>query len=260
MDNIKVLIKFYDFNNFFVGLGCMKIENDKLKLRGRLYKIFACVIALIATIDFLKCCYLNIWVSLNLLNFSVVLTFSFNGITVFFAYILMFSNIIFWKPYSKLKIYEKIVKIDQALQFGDIKINTILQKNILFVYTSYFIFKIINVIYHHHIWPEFYMGVYHYYSIAIDLQILNFILEISMLSRRFEILRCRLNKFASRNVDLEFQDCVVTYFWKIHHEPKYVNSTKLLWTFNKLTDLIDDMNSFYSSMVKCCYIKSISII
>lgn len=247
--NIMTLIKLENFTSFVSGLKCVKIKNEKLKYTGNLYKFFAVVISLIITAEFLKDSYTNVQRTLDVFNITVVLTFTFNELSILFTYLFMVVNTIFVKCGIRMKIYEALIEIDKELEFDDVDQNKKFKKNAILFYLIYISFKTFHCVYNSLMWPQFHIWFFHFCSIVIDFQTIHFILEINIIARRFEILRYNLERIAFKSMNLEIQDGLITSFWKDHHERKKMDCIKILSILNKLTNIIEDINYFYGSTV-----------
>lgn len=247
--SVKTLIKLGNFTNFASGLKCVNIKNEKLEHSGKFYKIFAIIIFMIITIEFLKSSYMNIQLTLDVFNITVVMTFTFSEMATLFTYLFMVVNTIFAKHKIRMKIYEALVEVDEELEFDDINHSKTFKRNTVLFYLTYVSLKIFHCVSNSIMWPQFHIWVFHFCSIAIDFQIIHFVMEINIVARRFEILRLSMERIVCKNVDLELQDGFIANLWKNEQIHKKLNCSKLLSTLNKLTNIIEDINYFYGSTV-----------
>lgn len=252
-NDLAKILKFHYIINSPFGLSTTKYVDGKIIEISLFYRIYTYLVFIFLTIMYIYSNYISILKISGLYPKFVNFTIKSKIISLMLAFIVINIFNIFVIRKSTLKFYTKLVEIEKLLSHENKNTICIIYKAIFF-YICYIIIRASLSVLSYFGFPHYNGAMYDLLSLIIDSETFRFCFEINYISSKFELLNQYLGdvglNLQSKNIDFHINDGVLEALWRNFNEQKCNESIdKLLYIHNKLCELIEQMNYFYSTKV-----------
>lgn len=248
----SVTFNFFQYFYFLIGLRKAKFDKTNAKSTGRLYKTYASLILL--TITIVTIYYINDTNTRSKVLFEhamVVRCINFlNYITVILSMVVLSISSIYRDPQIICRMYKSLWEIDEFLGFYASRNRSNVKLELFLHYLFFFVFKVGYMYVLAMCWPEYNTLFYHMPMLIIDSEIIRFIIETNLVSKKIrdfnkQLGALKLKKDIGRRID----------------SMKTMKNKNVLYEFfcvhEKICTIVDIINSCYGFKVFIKYIDKL---
>lgn len=254
-NNIHDLINLSNKLKFLIGTTKVGINRGKIHKMATIYRFYALFLgSFVFCVTLYSLCKLapNLNRTLPpLLIFVVVM----KNITLILAYLFIIYNGCF-KTSKFIKTYIEISKVCKMLKSYDKKYRS----HFNLYYLVFLTIKTCYLVYELKLWtPKVKFGIitYNLVMATVEIEIINYILEMNEVSKCFELLNWHL-KILKPERDMEIQDNIIINAWKSNHfkNIEKISFKQLMIVYNRLIAVVNDHRSLHGLMVRFIFKKS----
>lgn len=254
--DIKTMLIFYSTFVFPLGLTRLKYEKSVVQTTGFCYKIFAMSIIMFVCVSTPRLLYVNFteisqfFQSEMIMSIISIISQIFSVLNFFI--IITLSN--FMNGNVSKEMYETLIEIDGRLRKSDEKSfdEKVVVFNIFFIMVN-----ILQVIMSGLAWPKVLSWPFHILVIVNDMELVRFMFEINLVSKRFETLNNRLkiieiSTIKDDMIDLDMIESLIQTIWKSNKNYQFIFDNEhfdYLKIHSMLSNAVEMLNSIYSLKV-----------
>lgn len=245
---IKIL-KFYSIFTFPFGIRKLKYDNSTVQTTGPYYMIYVLVLCIFSCIVFPQILYMNHITTIEFYHFDtslVVISTMTQSFQVFTTLNIMLTNLLNVKI-SK-RIYENLILIDSypGLKSNSDKImGKLVITHAIFISTCF-----VQIVMSYLAWSKHVGWPVQSLVIIIEIEIIRFIFELELISKKFEMFNQMLKSIDVNNSNIDFDLTVGILQHVMQTKSKNIftfqNKQNFLHIHNKLFDIVEDLNNCYS--------------
>lgn len=247
--DIENMIKFYSIYTFPLGTRRLKYINSTIRTIGPFYKFYIVIILAFVCIVYPPISYINYLTMKDTFRFDAslvvisVITHSF----LFVSFLVVMILSLLDGKVSKT-MYESLMKVDSCSRknFNYPNINCKIALFHAFFVCTCIMQTIMNII----AWPEYIGWPFHILIMIIDTELLRFVFEIELISKRFDTNNQIMKNINAHNKNIDFDlkagllQSVLRKDSKKSLKPE--KNLNILLIHNKLLDIVENLNRCYS--------------
>lgn len=243
----------YTFHKYLEWPTCVKTMDTKtMKSLNVWYKLYSSIYLVMSFIGLVWCYSSDVGVLMVKAPNSLLWTTYLNYFTGILVFVMTLINCVFMMPEKGVDIYRALTKIDTIVDIMNKKNRSKLLKIMIFIHVVYLTIRSVQFFYDIFVWPDFSLFVYYATSVSIDLKFINFVIISHLVAVRFEVLNAAMMnlKFCEGKSSFDLKYGILISWWYPTVDGYFVgdknmNISSFLALYNRLADLIDDINAYF---------------